>query len=79
MPAQPAAIGDALGLDLSDGSALLNALRENDKIRVHADDRLEFKVRTMPPSHHNAGSVCYLSTGIIRAEASAVQTEAWLK
>jgi len=45
--AQPAAIGVALGVDLSDGSALLAALRENDKIRVLPDDQLEFKVRIM--------------------------------
>ena len=32
-------------MDLSDGSALLAALRENDKIRVLPDDQLEFKVR----------------------------------
>ena len=51
------AIGEALGLDLSDGSALLAALRENDKIRVLPDDRLEFKVRSDHPPRPSCGCV----------------------
>lgn len=48
MHAQAEALAEVLGVDLSEGGPLLAALRSNDKVTVHMDGTLQYKVRPRP-------------------------------
>lgn len=44
MHAQAEALAEILGVDLSEGGPLLAALRSSDKVTVHPDGTLQYKV-----------------------------------
>lgn len=45
MHAQVDALAAVLDVDLSEGGPLLAALRSNDKVTIHTDGSLQYKVR----------------------------------